>query len=356
LINRATVAGLVATAVIGTAFMVAASPAEAAEAVVTKLIDGDTFDVSIDGRTERIRMLNIDTPETKDPDEVVQCLGPEASDFLATLIPVGTTVKLEYDEEQTDRYDRTLAGVLTTDGTLVNAEVARAGLGRAVVYGDNDRFLPSVQAAQQEAAANGRGLYSADVGCTLPGQVQAVTDTVAATPTAASQPADTSAAELESAAAEAAAAVSTAAALRDAFRRARHGIVWDAFSLRDQARFASRVAEALNSAQVTETGLRTAVTRAKAHEAEAARIAVEAEAARIAAEAAAPRAAERQRAAQAAARRSRAAAPTAPKAPAAKRAPRPAPAPAPATQTNPYPGYTGPRCYAPGGQTWQPCP
>lgn len=98
--------GLLAVGGIGTAVVVAAAPdtPSAEQAVVTHLVDGDTFDVSVDGRTERIRMLNIDTPETKDPDKDVQCLGPEASEHLASLIPVGTTVTLEYDEERTDGY------------------------------------------------------------------------------------------------------------------------------------------------------------------------------------------------------------------------------------------------------------
>ena len=149
-------------------------------------------------------MLNIDTPETKDPDEAVQCLGPEASAFLASLIPVGTAVRLEYDEERIDRYGRTLAGALTADGALVNAEVARAGLAAVVDFDDNDRFLPPVQEAQQEAAEQRRGLYAPDVPCTLPAKVETVTAAVAAAPTAGSQPATASAAMLETAAGNAA--------------------------------------------------------------------------------------------------------------------------------------------------------
>ncbi|MFD6094591.1 thermonuclease family protein [Oerskovia sp. NPDC060338] len=36
--------------------------------------------------------------------------------------------------------------------------------------------------------------------------------------------------------------------------------------------------------------------------------------------------------------------------------PVPAPPPAPKDDGGDYPGYTGPRCYAPGGKTWKPCP
>jgi micrococcal nuclease len=156
---------LLAVGGVGTAVVVAAvsDTPSAEQAVVTYLVDGDTFDVSVDGRTERIRMLNIDTPETKDPDTDVQCLGPEASQYLASLIPVGTAVTLEYDEQRTDGYDRTLAGVFTSDGTLINAEMARAGLARPVVFGGNDRFYPPVLAARDEAVAQRRGLFSPDV-------------------------------------------------------------------------------------------------------------------------------------------------------------------------------------------------
>lgn len=60
---------LLAVGVVGTAVVVATVPdtPSAKQAIVTHLVDGDTFDVSIDGHTERIRMLNIDTPEIKDP-------------------------------------------------------------------------------------------------------------------------------------------------------------------------------------------------------------------------------------------------------------------------------------------------
>jgi micrococcal nuclease len=353
--------GVVAAAAVGTAVVIAVSedtiPEETAvdQAVVTHVVDGDTFDVSIEGRTERVRMLNIDTPETKDPNQAVQCLGPEASAFLASLIPVGTTVRLEYDKERTDPYQRTLAGVFTADGTLVNAEVARAGLARAVVFGRNDRFLSLVQAAQQDASAHGRGLYSPDVACTLPGQVKAVTDAVAKAPAASSQPVTASSTELETAANDAAVAVATATALRDAFYGNRHGIVWDAFSLPDQERFSSRVTSAWETARHEETTLRAAATTAKDREAEAARITKDAEAARVA---------EEQRVAAEAEASRNSVTPANPIPPVAKPVPRPAPAPAPnptpapapAPGTNPYSGYTGPRCYAPGGKTWKPCP
>jgi micrococcal nuclease len=92
---------------------------------------------------------------------------------LRNLLPVGTEVALRHDQDRYDRYDRELAGVYKDD-MLVNAEIARAGLGVAMVVGDNDRFYDEVAAAQKQADDTERGLYSVEEGCALPGQVAAV--------------------------------------------------------------------------------------------------------------------------------------------------------------------------------------
>ena len=59
-------------------------------ATVTAVVDGDTIDVSIEGRDERVRLIGIDTPETKKPDAPIECFGPEASEFTTGLLPIGT--------------------------------------------------------------------------------------------------------------------------------------------------------------------------------------------------------------------------------------------------------------------------
>lgn len=140
--------------------------------VVTSVVDGDTIRVSRAGEEFKVRLLNIDTPESVDPAKPVECLAPEATAFLRQRLPVGTAVQLEYDREREDRYGRDLAGVFV-DGSLVNAEIARAGLGGAVVYDGNDRFYDEVLAAQRQATLNGVGLHSAEVACTLPAQILA---------------------------------------------------------------------------------------------------------------------------------------------------------------------------------------
>lgn len=150
---------------------------------VVRVIDGDTLVAMVAGEETTIRLLNIDTPETKDPDEEVQCLGPEATDFLTERLPEGTEIDLEYDEERIDPYGRTLAGVYESE-ELINAEIAAEGLGVPVLFEPNDRFLPEVEDASQDAQSDGRGLFSAEIECSLPAQLQTLSSAAGQLPAA----------------------------------------------------------------------------------------------------------------------------------------------------------------------------
>ncbi len=203
------------------------------EAVVTRIVDGDTFEATLDGRSTTVRLLNIDTPETVDPDSAVQCLGPEAAARLAALIPVGSTVGLSYDDERVDGRGRTLAGVHDTAGRLVNAELAREGLGTAMVVGGDDRYLDEVAAAQEEARAAGRGLYATTVSCTVPAQVERARGTVAGLAQRASSP---DPAQLDAAGRETDDALTVLAGLDADVRAHRAGVAWAVLSELDRAR------------------------------------------------------------------------------------------------------------------------
>ncbi|WP_145032514.1 thermonuclease family protein [Micrococcus luteus] len=146
-------------------------------ATVVRVVDGDTVVVRKDGQEETVRLLNIDTPETKHPNKAVQCLGPEATQALETLLRPGDDVVLRYDLERTDKYGRTLAGVFEGE-MLVNAEIARLGLGVPVVFEPNRRFYPEVLAAWNEAEGEHAGLHQPDLACSLP----VITDAAAAEP------------------------------------------------------------------------------------------------------------------------------------------------------------------------------
>lgn len=81
----------------------------AATATVLKVVDGDTIDVRNDVRGRlRIRVLGIDTPETKKPGYTVGCRGPEATRFAqATLMGQRVAVVPDPTQDRTDRYGRT---------------------------------------------------------------------------------------------------------------------------------------------------------------------------------------------------------------------------------------------------------
>ncbi|MFK7423732.1 MULTISPECIES: thermonuclease family protein [Micrococcus] len=142
-----------------------AAPADVEGDVVTveSISDGDTLRVTLGEVSTRVRLLNIDTPETHHPSKPVECMGPEATAALKSMISPGDTVVLRYDRRLYDRYDRLLAGVYA-DGVLLNAEMARLGYGEPAVFDGNDRFLPEVEAAWVEARANGVGRFSGECG------------------------------------------------------------------------------------------------------------------------------------------------------------------------------------------------
>lgn len=127
---------------------------------VVRVTDGDTIRVSAGGREEDVRMIGVDTPETVDPDEPVQCGGPEASAFTHRLLAPGTEVELEAGVEARDRYGRLLAYVYL-DGRLFEAMLARRGLARPLAIPPNDMRAGLFERLSADAAARGRGMWGA---------------------------------------------------------------------------------------------------------------------------------------------------------------------------------------------------
>lgn len=127
---------------------------EGREVVVTSITDGDTFRAG----DERVRLIGIDTPEVSGG---VECYGREATDALARLAPVGSTVRLVADVEPHDRYGRTLAYVYRPDGAHVNLAMARDGYAVPLTVPPNVAHSDAFVAAAAEAREAARGLWSA---------------------------------------------------------------------------------------------------------------------------------------------------------------------------------------------------
>jgi micrococcal nuclease len=126
---------------------------------VSRVVDGDTVVLLIDGSPVKVRLIGVDTPETVHPSKPVQHYGKEASTFTRNLLR-GESVYLKYGFERTDRYGRLLAYLYRApDGLFVNAEIIRQGYGHAYVqfpFEHSDRFV----ALQTRAREAGKGLWA----------------------------------------------------------------------------------------------------------------------------------------------------------------------------------------------------
>lgn len=133
----------------------------AAEPTVIDVIDGDTIDVRIGYERQRVRLLGIDTPETRDPRKPVQCFGHEASEHTAQLLPHGTIVRLEHDLEEHDVYNRLLAYVWrSSDGLFVNLDLVAQGYANILSIAPNTAHADELRAAMTAAKTTPRGLWA----------------------------------------------------------------------------------------------------------------------------------------------------------------------------------------------------
>ena len=135
----------------------------------TRVVDGDTIVVKGIGK---VRLIGVDTPETKHPRKPVEYFGKEASAFTKGMVE-GKKVRLEYDWQRKDKYNRTLTYVyvMTNDvrdmpefknrasiELMVNAELIKQGYGHAYTKFPF-KYLEQFRKYEKEARENKRGLW-----------------------------------------------------------------------------------------------------------------------------------------------------------------------------------------------------
>lgn len=128
------------------------------EARVTRVIDGDTIEVNLEGAIYKVRYIGIDTPETVHPSEPVECFGKEASDKNSELVE-GKIVRLEKDVSETDKYGRLLRYVWVGD-IFVNDYLVRQGYAYASTYPPDVKYADQFAQAQTEAIDDNRCLWA----------------------------------------------------------------------------------------------------------------------------------------------------------------------------------------------------
>jgi micrococcal nuclease len=122
------------------------------EAVVIRIIDGDTIRVLLsEGEEEPVRLIGIDASEQGDP------LADEATAFLARLVD-GETVMLVADQSNRDRYNRLLRYVFVDD-LFVNEELVRAGLALARRYPPDTAMAERLEKAEADARRDEVGVW-----------------------------------------------------------------------------------------------------------------------------------------------------------------------------------------------------
>ncbi len=119
-------------------------------------MDGDTIHVKGVGS---VRLIGIDTPESVDPRKPVEFFAKESSEFTRRMA-LAQVVRLEFDFQQKDKYNRTLAYVYLPDGTFLNAEIVKQGYGHAYTQYPF-KYLEQFRGYEREARELRRGLWGA---------------------------------------------------------------------------------------------------------------------------------------------------------------------------------------------------
>jgi micrococcal nuclease len=127
---------------------------------VTRVVDGDTIEINYNGSEEKVRLIGLDTTESKDPRKKVQCFSKEASSQMRQLVS-GKEVKLEQGPMSDNRgyYGRLLRYVYLPNGTHVNAWMIKQGYGYSYTKYPHSKQSQFEQ-YEQQARENKRGLWA----------------------------------------------------------------------------------------------------------------------------------------------------------------------------------------------------
>ncbi len=139
---------------------------------VTRIVDGDTLKVRYWGKEESIRLIGIDTPESRvnkktkrdakrsgQDIKTIIAMGKRATEYVKSLVKPGDLITIEFDAQQRDRYGRLLGYVYLSNGKMLNEEIVKAGYANVMTIPPNvkykDRFLRAYKVAREKK----RGLW-----------------------------------------------------------------------------------------------------------------------------------------------------------------------------------------------------
>lgn len=116
------------------------------------MIDGDTFRIKYQGKTQSIRLLGIDAPESnKTRYKYLECFGTEAKNYLKSLIDKKKiTFQFDSSQDQKDIYDRLLAYVFLDDENI-NQTMIEDGYAKEYTYKTAYNYQSQFKQAEQSA-------------------------------------------------------------------------------------------------------------------------------------------------------------------------------------------------------------
>ena len=124
-------------------------------------VDGDTFNVTINGEKNKVRLLAVDTPESVSPKVGVEYYGKEASEYTCEMVKNAKKIQIEYDDksDKTDKYDRLLAWVFV-DGNLLQELLIENGYAEVAYLYDDYKYTEKLKEKQEIAQSKNVGIWN----------------------------------------------------------------------------------------------------------------------------------------------------------------------------------------------------
>lgn len=125
---------------------------------VVRVVDGDTVILNIDGQRTRVRLIGIDTPESVAEDKSRNVKeGKIASEYTKNLLE-NKKVRLEFDDEKKDVYERKL-GYVFLDDEFINEKLLKEGMAKLYTKTTNQKYSERLKKAEEYARENKKGFW-----------------------------------------------------------------------------------------------------------------------------------------------------------------------------------------------------
>ncbi len=139
---------------------------------VTRVVDGDTLRVRYWGKEESIRLIGIDTPESRvnkkakrdakrsgQDIKTITSMGKKATKYVESMVKPGDLITIEFDAQQRDTYGRLLGYVYLPNGKMLNEEIVKAGYANVMTISPNVKHKDKFLKAYKHARERKRGLW-----------------------------------------------------------------------------------------------------------------------------------------------------------------------------------------------------